>query len=190
MDEREFDDLARELHETRAEPRPEFTRELDRQAAGWLGERPSRRLPSLRIAIPVAAAAALSAALVIAVVGSGDDESTPQLEVAVVAEQGEAGALGAPLAKDDSAARSVPEGGFARPVRRRVDEGEPVTVRYFFTAPTKGSVELAGREAGLEVPAGAGRLEISTDGVAAGSYRLEIAVPATPLYRERVEIDG
>ncbi len=51
-DEREFDEIGQELHATRAQPRPEFARELDERAAGWLRERPRRRLPSLRIAIP------------------------------------------------------------------------------------------------------------------------------------------
>jgi hypothetical protein len=57
-DEREFDDLSRELHATRDEPHPDFARELDRRAAGWLREKPRRRLPSMRIAIPAVGAAA------------------------------------------------------------------------------------------------------------------------------------
>ncbi len=57
----EFDDIARELHAMRSEPRPEYARELDRRAAGWLRERPRRRLPSLRVA-PTAATAAAAAA--------------------------------------------------------------------------------------------------------------------------------
>jgi hypothetical protein len=71
-----------------------------------------------------------------------------------------------------------------------VDEGEPVRLRYFFTAPTEGTVRLAGREAELDLPEGAGRIEISTEGLPAGAHRLEIAVPAAPLYRERIEIGG
>ena len=193
MEEREFDDLARELHETRAEPRPEYARELDGRAAEWLRERPARRLPSLRIAIPAAAAAAIAAVVIALAVSGGDSGvTTRKLEVAVVGDQGggQAEALGAPLERKDSAARDMSEGGFAAPVHRRVKQGEPVSLRYFFTAPTEGTVELAGREAEVEVPEGAGRLEISTEGLPAGVHRLEIAVPAAPLYRERIEIGG
>ena len=191
MEEREFDDLERELHETRAEPRPEYARELDTRAAEWLRARPRRRLPALRVAIPIAAAGAVAAVLIALAVSGGDSgESTPKLEVAVVSEEGAAEALGAPLDRSDSAAKSPAEGGFAPPAHRRVDAGEPVSLRYFFTASTKGTVELAGREARVEVPEGAGRLEISTEGLPAGTHRLEIAVPAAPLYRERIEIGG
>ena len=189
MEEREFEDLRRELHETRAAPRPEFARELDARAAEWLRERPTRRLPSLRIAIPALATAAAAAAVVALVLSGGDDGgSAPQLEVAVVGEQGAAEALGAPLQKDSSN-RAASEGGFAPPAERRVAEGEPVSLRYFFTAPTRGTVEFAGRDADVEVPEGAGRIEVSTDGLPAGTHELEIAVPAAPLYRERIELE-
>jgi hypothetical protein len=190
MEEREFEDLARELHETRADPRPEYARELDRRAAGWLRERAARRLPSLRIAIPAAAAGAVAAVVIaLAVSGGGGEERAAQLAVTVIPEHGAAEALGAPLDKSrDSAAGSLAEGGFAPPAHRRVDPGEPISLRYFFTAPTSGTVELAGREAELEVPQGAGRVQVSTDGLPAGTHRLEIAVPAAPLYRERIEI--
>jgi hypothetical protein len=194
MEEREFDDLSRELHETRAEPRPEYASELDRRAAEWLREPPRRRLPSLRIAIPAVAAGAVVAVVIALALSGGDGGEggggNAQLEVAVVPEKGAAEALGAPLERKDSAARDLAEGGFAPPVHRRVEEGEPVSLRYFFTAPTEGTARLAGREAELDVPEGAGRIEISTEGLPAGAHRLEIAVPAAPLYRERIEIGG
>ena len=192
MEEREFDNLARELHETRAEPGPEYARELDGRAAEWLRGRPRRRLPSRRIAIPAAAAAAVAAVVIALAVSGGDGgESTQQLAVAVVPEEGAAEALGAPLENKDSAgARNLAEGGFAAPAQRRVKQGEPVILRYFFTARTEGTAELAGRKAKVEVPEGAGRLEISTEGLPAGTHQLEIAVPAAPLYRERIEIGG
>jgi hypothetical protein len=201
-EEREFDDLARELQATRAQPRPEYARELDERATEWLRDRKKRGrtpfLQSLRIVIPAAAA---TAAVVVALVVSGGDGEEggggaggatgggTALEVAIVPDQGAAEALGAPLQKD-SARRAAPEGGFAQPKATRVDSGQPVILRYFFTAPTEGTVELAGREAELKVPEGAGRLEISTQGLPAGAHRLEIAVPAAPLYRERIEIGG
>jgi hypothetical protein len=200
MEERELDDLARELHAARAEPRAQYARELDSRAAEWLRERPRRRgLPSPRIAIPAAAAAAL-AAVVIALAVSGDDETTSQLgvsggdeaasklEVAVVPDRGQAEALGVPLDREP-AARAA-EGGFAAPANRHVGEGEPVTVRYFFTAPTRARVELAGRKTAVRVPEGAGRLEVSTEDLPAGEHQLELAVPGTPPYRERIEIGG
>jgi hypothetical protein len=198
-DERELDDLARELHATRAEPRPEYARELDRRAAEWLQPRRRLRVRSLRVAIP-AAAAATAAAVVALVVWSGDGEHRgagaggaagggTALEVAAVPDRGEAEALGAPVAKDRGA-RAMPEGGFAAPRATRVSAGKPVVLRYFFTAPTEGTIELAGHEAELKVPGGAGRLEISTQGLPPGTHRLEIAVPAAPLYRERIEIGG
>lgn len=199
-DERGFDDLARELHETRAEPRPEYARELDRRAAKWLRHPQRWRVSSLRIAIPAAAAATAAVAVALAVSG-GDGEDTggraggaaggaTALEVAVIPDQGEAEALGAPVATDDRAARAKAEGGFAAPKATRVSAGKPVVLRYFFTARTEGTVELAGHEAELKVPGGAGRLEISTQGLPRGTHRLEIAVPAAPLYRERIEIGG
>ena len=51
-DDPQLEELARDLHAIRAEPDPDFARELDRRAAGWLreGER-RRRLPSLRIVV-------------------------------------------------------------------------------------------------------------------------------------------
>jgi hypothetical protein len=185
-DEREYDDLARELHAMRAEPRPEYARELDQRAAAWLRECPRRRFPSLRIAIPAVATAA--AAVVIALVVSGGDEAASELQVAVVQDQGAAEALGAPLEQRDSAARA--EGAFAVPVKRQLEEGDPVIVRYFFTAPVEGTVEFAGRESSVMIPAGAGRLEISTEGVPAGTHELEIALPQLPVSRKRIEIGG
>ncbi len=189
----EHDDIGRELRETRAEPTPEFARALDERAAEWLRERPRRRMPSLRIAIPAVATAA-AAAVVLALVVSGDDEGgSSKLEVAVVADRGVAEAVGGgsqlDLRKESEAPRAA-EGGFSAPRATRVEQGEPVIVRFFFTGRTEGRVELAGREAALHVPAGAGRLEISTEGLPAGTHALVISVQSMPPYRQRIEIAG
>lgn len=184
--ENEFDDLARDLQAMRAEPRPEYARELDQRAAAWLREPPRRRLPSLRIAIPAAAAAA-TAAVIVGLAMSGGDDGGSKLEVAVVPDQGTAEALGA-APERDSAGRA--EGAFAVPMATRVEEDQPVRVRYFLTAPTEGTVTFAGREAKLRLGAGAGRIEISTEGLSVGTHELEISIPPQPLYRERIEIGG
>jgi hypothetical protein len=204
-DERDLDDLARELHATREEPRPEFARELDRRAAGWLRERPRRRLPSLRIAIPAVGAAAAAAALVIALAVSGGGNGgaggpAGQLEVAVVAEgpvpgtaQGGGVAQGAgapealetPLQRDSTAAG---DGGGAFFLLTR--EGQRVIVRYLFSAPAEARVELAGRKAEAEIEPGSGSVEISTEGLPRGTHDLTITAPPAPTYRERVVIGG
>ena len=199
----EYGDIERELQAMRAEPRPEFARELDERAARWLRTRPRWRLPSPRVAIPAAAAATAAAAVVIALAvsgGNGDGDGGAALEVAVVPDQGELEALGggreAPLAApedsagatEDSAAAA--EGGFSPVKAKRVEQGRPVTVRYFFTAPTEATVELAGREATVTIGPGSGRIEISTEGLRSDVHRLEIVTPAAPLYRERIETGG
>lgn len=187
----EFDDIARELHAMRAEPRPEYARELDQRAAQWLRERPRRRVPSLRIAIPAAAGTAAIAAVVVALVVSGSDggDGEEGLDVAVIPEQAQAEALGGGTElRKDSAAAAPAEGAFAAPKKTRLAAGAPVKVRYFFTAPTEGTVDLAGREAKLHVGPGAGHVEISTEGLSPGRYRLEFAFPPMPLYRERIQI--
>jgi hypothetical protein len=185
----EFDEIARQLHATRAEPDPEFARELDRRAAEWLREA-RRRLPSLRIAIPAVGAATAAAAVAVAlVVSGGEEERTPALEVAVVGDQGAAEALGAPLDLERRAAPKL-EGGLAPPAAARVDAGEPVRIRYFITARAKGTVRLAGREAPLDIASGSGRLEISTEGLPPGTHRLEITLPPLPPYGERIDIGG
>lgn len=192
----EHDDIGRELRETRAEPSPEFARALDERAADWLRERPRRRMPSLRIAIPALAATAAAAVVIaIAVSGGEGEESGSELEVAVVADRGAAEAVGGgtqlDLRKDSpAAAPRAAEGGLSAPKATRVDQGEPVVVRFFFTGQTEGTVELAGREAPLRVPAGAGRLEISTEDLPAGTHKLVISVPSMPPYRQRIEIGG
>jgi hypothetical protein len=189
----EHDALGRELRETRAEPAPEFARALDERAAEILRERPRRRMPSLRIAIP-AVATMVAAAVVIALVISGDDEGgRSKLQVAVISDQGELDAVGGGQAealsdRESEAAPKLAEGGFASPKAKRVAQGEPVVVRFFFTAPTEGTVELASRETSVDVPAGAGRLEISTEGLPAGTERLVITVRSMPPYRQRIEI--
>jgi hypothetical protein len=197
----EHDDIGRELRETRAEPTPEFARELDERAAEWLRERPRRRLPSLRIAIPAVATAAAAAVVLALAVSGDDDDKGSELEVAVVAAQGTVDAVGggerqsealpqSEALRESEAAPKAAEGGFASPKSTRVAEDEPVVVRFFFTAPTDGTVELAGREAAVKVPAGAGRLEISTDGLPAGTHKLVISVRSMPPYRHRIEIGG
>jgi len=193
-DDHEYDDLARELHAMRAGPRPEYARELDQRAAAWLRERPRRRFPSLRVAIPAAAGAAAAAAVVIALAvsggGDGGDEPSSKLEVAVLSDQGAAEAFGAPLELERDSAAGRPEGAFAAPMSTRLAGGEPIVVRYFFTAPTEPHIALAGREADVALDAGAGRVEISTDGLPAGTHTLEITIPGSPPNRERIEIGG
>ena len=203
-DEREFDDIARELHATREQPRPEFTRELDQRAAGWLRESPRRRLPSLRIAIPAVGAAAAAAALVIAlaVSGGGDDGGgggdggggAPPLDVAVVSEGPVPGAapqggqvapevLETPLQRE-----STTDGGGAFVLLTQ--EGETVRVSYLFSAPTEARVELAGREAEVQIEPGSGSVEISTEGLPAGTHDLTITAPPAPTYRQRIGVGG
>jgi hypothetical protein len=189
----EHDDIGRELRETRAEPTREFARELDERAAEWLRERPRRRLPSLRIAIPAVATAVAAAVVLGLVISGGDDGDSSELEVAVVSDQGTAEAVGGgsqlDLRKESEAPRAL-EGAVAVPQKDRLEEGEPVVVRYFFSAPTKALIELGGRETQVNVPAGAGRLEISTDGLPAGTHKLVISVRSMPPYRRRIEIAG
>jgi len=190
----EHDDIARELRETRAEPTPEFARALDERAAEWLRERPRRRMPSVRIWVPAVAVAG-AAAVVIALAVSGDDDGgSSKLEVAVLSDQGQVDAVGGAQQleskRESEAAPKAAEGGFASPKATRVAEGEPVVVRFFFTAPTDGTVELAGREAPVKVPAGAGRLEVSTEGLPAGTHKLVITVRSMPPYRQRIVIGG
>ena len=208
-DEHEYDDIAEDLHAMRAEPRPEFARDLDRRAASWLRERPRRRLPSLRIAIPAAAAAAAAVIVVVAVSGSdggGDGGGGDQLEVAVVAEGetpggatqgvpggapgGATGGEAAPEALDtpfESEKQTDASGGaFLLPEV----SGDTVTVRYLFPAATQASVELAGREAEVEVGPGSGSLEVSTEGLPPGTHDLTISTPVAPTFRTPVAIDG
>ncbi len=202
-DEHEFDDLARELYASREEPRPEFARDLDRRAAGWLREKPRRRLPAMRIALRAMGAAAAAAALVIALAVSGGDGGDgggwEPLDVAVVPEgpvpgaapgaggvpPGEAApqALETPLQRDSTAA-----GGGA--FLLLTQEGDTVTVRYLFSAAADALVGLAGHEAEVPIEAGAGSLEISTDGLPPGTHDLTITAPHTPTYRERVAVGG
>ena len=203
-DEHEHDDLAREIHAMRAEPRPEFARQLDERAAGWLSERPRRRRPSLRMTLRAAAAAASAAALVMALViaSGGDDDNGERLDVAVVSEgtpgggaspspMQAPGALEAAPPQPDSAQRddAQPQAGGGAFLLGRA-EGEIVTVSYLFPNAAPATVELAGREAEVTVGPGAGSLEISTAGLPAGSHELTIATPDAPTYRQRVEIDG
>lgn len=182
----EHDDIGRELRETRAEPTPGFARELDQRAAEWLRERPRRRMPSLRIAIPAVATAAAAAVVIALAVSGGDDTG---LDVSAHSDAGAVEAIG----KDDRESEAAPElaeGGFAAPRATRVSEGEPVVVRYFFTGATDGTVEFAGHETSVKLPAGAGRLEISTDDVPAGTHQLLITVRSMPPYRQRIEVGG
>ena len=199
----EHDELAQDLHAMRAEPRPEFARELDRRAAGWLRERPRRRLPSLRIAIPAVAAAA-AVVVAIAVSGGedegGDDGGAAGLEVAVVSEGTPQSGFGAPqtgapgaAAPEDSLApsldRAAPEATGGAFLLARTEDGT-VTVRYLFAAPTEATVELAGHEAEVTLEPGSGSLEITTEGLPPGAHDLTITTPTAPTYRKRVQIRG
>jgi hypothetical protein len=201
-DERDYDDIAEDLHAMRAEPRPEFARELDQRAASWVRERPRRHLPWLRIAIPAAAAAAVVVAVAVSTGGDGDGGGGDQLEVAVVAEGetpggatqgvpgGATGGEAAPEALEtpfESQRQSDPSGGaFLLPEV----EGDTVTVRYLFSASTPASVELAGHQAEVEVGPGSGSIEISTEGLPAGTHDLTISTPAAPTFRTPVEVGG
>jgi hypothetical protein len=193
-DDPQLESLARDLHAIRAEPDPEFARGLDRRTAEWLreGER-SHRLPSLRIAVP--ALAAVAAAVVIALVVVGGDEAgdTGTLSVAVVpAGQEEAQGLSAPAPQRDSGAGAEAPGEQAErsfltsPSPARA--GEPLVATYAIPQAGRARVRFGDRETQVEVPAGDGRLEISTEGLDPGSYDLEIELPPVPAQRTRVEI--
>jgi hypothetical protein len=161
----------------------------------------------LRVAIPAAAAAA-AVVVVVAVSGDGGDGGGggDELEVAVVAEgetpggatQGVPG--GAPGgATGGEAAPEALETPFQG--ERQSDasggafllpevEGDTVTVRYLFPATTAATVELAGHEADVEVGPGSGSLEISLEGVPAGTYDLTISTPVSPTFRTPVQVGG
>jgi len=188
----EFEDLARELHATRAQPRPEYARELDARAAAWLSERPRRRLPSLRIALPAAAVAA-TAAVVVALALSGGDGGgggEDRLEVAVVAAQapsadGGAEALDAPTERE-----SMPAADVLALEADRAPLGALFIVRYAIAERTEVSIELAGRDAAITLEPGVGSIEISTEGLPAGAHRLRMSMRGVTALSERVEIDG
>jgi hypothetical protein len=198
----EHDDLAQDLHAMREEPRPEFARELDRRAAGWLRERPTRRLPSLRIAIPAMAAAAAAAVVVAIVVAGGEDGGggADRLEVAVVSEGSPQSGFGA----SPGGGAAAPEDSLAPSLERDAPQPQPtggafllpstedgtVTVRYLFPAPADATVELAGREAEVTLEPGSGSLEISTEGLPQGAHDLTITTPSAPTFRERIQIGG
>ena len=187
----EYDDIARELHAMRAEPRPEYARELDQRAAEWLRKKRGRS-PFLRPALLLPAAAAAAAVVLAFVLSDGSDEHR-ELQVAVVPDQGEVQSLGeGGGAEADALRRAAPkqpaEGAFSVARSDRVEPGEPVVLRYFFTAPVEGTIQLAGREATVKVGPGSGRVEVSTEGLPAGTQRLEIAFPPMPPVRERIEI--
>ena len=193
-DDQHLEPLARDLHAIRAEPEPEFARELDRRAAEWLreGER-GRRLPSLRIAVPAFAAAAAAVVIALVVVGGDEAGDTGSLSVAVVpAEQEEAQGLSAPAPQRDSAAGAEEEHGEAERAFLTspppAPAGEPLVATYSIPQAGRARVRLGDRETQVEVPAGEGTLEISTEGLDPGSYDLEIELPPVPAQQTRVEI--
>lgn len=197
--EHDHDDLAREIRAIRAEPRPEFARELDERAAGWLRE-PRLRWFRSPFALRAVAAAASAAALVVAlVIASGDGDGGENLEVAVVVEgapggggtRGTAPAPAAPEALQDAAPqRDSSQGAAGGAFLLPAVEADAVTVRYLFPQATTANVALAGRDADVTIGPGAGSLEISTEGLRAGSHELTISTPAAPTYRHPVRIDG
>ena len=202
-DEREDDDIARELHSMRAEPRPEYARELDRRAAAWLRERPRRRLPSLRAAIPAVAAGAAAVAVIVALSvpgGDGDGDGRAgggggdRLDVTVIAAQSPTPAPAAGAEALDAAPQVKRQsGGFADVFAldsESVSAGQPFTVSYEVAEVTRLTVRLAGREAKVQVGPGPGTLEVSTESLPAGSHRLVISTPRVPAFRGRVEIRG
>ena len=182
----------RELHAMRAEPRPEFARELDQRAAEWLRERPRRRMPSLRIAIPAVAArrprpswsrSSCPAAATAAVAARAARGRGRRRGHAGVAQRRSAAARPARAAPEDRSAPPLEREAPRRPAARsccRARRTSTVTVRYLFTAPTEATVELAGREAEVDARPGSGRLEISTEGLPAGHARPLISTPSAP----------
>jgi hypothetical protein len=201
----EHEDLARELHAMRAEPRPEFARELDARAAELLRERPRRRLPPLRIAIPAVATAAAAAVVVALVVAGGDDGGgAERLEVAVVAAEetpssaGGAEAFDAPR-KSDSRAPAAPldelDSRAAAPDVLALEAGRvpadgSFVVRYQVAERTRATVELAGLAAEVTLGPGTGSIEVAAEGLPAGTHRLKIAMRGVTVLSERVQIDG
>lgn len=200
-DERDYDDIAEDLHAMRAEPRPDFARELDQRAASWLRERPRGGLTWLRIAVPVAATAAV-VVIAVAVSGGGDGGGGDSLEVAVVAEGETPGSATQGVPGGGTGGAAAPEaletpfegdrqsdasgGAFLLPEV----EGDTVTVQYLFPAATPATVELAGHEAEVEVGPGSGSLEISTEGLPAGTHDLTISTPVAPTFRTPVAVGG
>ena len=67
-------------------------------------------------------------------------------------------------------------------------DGDVVEVSYQVTEPTRAQVRLGERKAAVDVPAGGGKLEISTDGLSPGTHDLEVTIPPIPTYRAPVEI--
>jgi hypothetical protein len=199
----EHEDLARELHAMRAEPRPEFARELDARAAELLRDRPRRRLPSLRIAIPAVATAAAAAVVVALVVAGGDGGGgTERLEVAVVAAEETPSAAGGAEAfdarrKSDSPAAPLNEldSRAAAPDVLALEAGRvpadgSFIVRYQVAERTRATVELAGLAAAVTLDPGTGSIEIAAEGLPAGTHRLKISMRGVTVLSERVEIDG
>ncbi|HYH58364.1 MAG TPA: hypothetical protein VD790_03985 [Thermoleophilaceae bacterium] len=207
-DDREHEEIGREIHAMRAEPRPEFARELDERAAGWLREPGRRRLPSLRIALPAVAATAAAAVIAVAVTSGdgptgGEGGGGAALEVAVVPEgepgsgfavppaDGRAEALGAPpqldLAQPEARKNTQPGAGGGVFLLGEV-EGKTVTVRYLFSDSAEATVELVDREAEVTVGPGAGSIEISTEGLPSGSHELKITSESAPTYEAPVTV--
>jgi hypothetical protein len=185
-DDPQLEALARDLHAIRAEPDPDFARELDERAADWLreGER-RRRIPSLRIAVP-ALAAATTLVIALIVVG-GESNNAERLDIAVIPADAAGGeALSAPTQRD-SGVHEEAEGTLLVRVHNPGD-GDVVEVSYAVTERTQARVRLGDREAAVDVPAGGGKLDISTEGLSPGSHDLEVTIPPIPTYRAPVEI--
>ena len=190
-DDPRLETLARDLHAIRAEPDPEYTRELDRRAAGWLREGTRRwRLPPLRLLAPALATGAAAAVAVVVMAGGGGDSGPGTLAVKVVPAQPGAGsgeALRAAPQRDSAAEAHGGEGAFfnSPPAAR---QGDPLVATYSVPASTRARVKLDGRETAVDVPAGDGRVEISTEGLEPGTYELEVAIPPIPTQRTQVEV--
>jgi hypothetical protein len=189
-DDPQLEALARDLCAMRAEPEPEFARSLDERAAGWLREGAGRRwrLPSLRILAPALAAGAAVAVAVVVIAGGDGESSAGRLSVMVVPQQlGEGEGLSAAPQRDSAAEAHGGEGAFftSPPAAR---EGEPLVATYSVPGAARARVRLADRETAVDVPAGTGRLEISTEGLAPGTYELEVTIPPIPAQRTPVEV--
>jgi hypothetical protein len=189
------DELARELRAMRAEPSPEFARELDGRAQAWLRRRRRRlRMPPLRFAIP-AAAAATALVIALAVVG-GDDGSHETATggggggLALTVSPGDPGAAGEALS---AAPKLDTTGAGAGSVvygieQRRVSAGDPLVITYDVVGAARARALLAGRRGEANLPSGRGQLRISTDGIEAGKHRLRLTIGTASPKVEFVEI--
>lgn len=151
--------LTNQLHGMRATPTPEFADELDRHAASWLGhkaEKPRRKW--LRVGMPAFAAAA--AAVAVALVVSGDS-TDPTLELSAAPGQRSA---------------AVPQEDAAGQPETIVIDADGLRVSYTVFRTTTARVKLGDREETIELPPGAGAIQISAKDYEPGDYPLDVTI--------------